>query len=86
MARKTRKTIRELASAAEAALGIEITVVGNRAAHYAEETGDGYWLTREDLAYAIACASEHGSDAYSHWCAGTGSQMSERSRRKIFDR
>lgn len=83
MARKTtreRRQSRRLASAAEAALGIEITV------HYAEETGEGYWLTREDLAYAIDCKREHGSDAYSHWCAGTGRQMSKRARRKIFDR
>lgn len=80
-----KKTIRELASEAEAALGIEITVVGNRAAYYAEETGEGYWLTREDLAYAIDCEREHGSDAYSHWCSGTGRLMSARSRRKIFD-
>lgn len=82
----TTKTIHELASAAEAALGIDITVVGNRAAYYAEETGEGYWLTRKDLAYAIDCEREHGSDAYSHWCTGTGRQMSERARRKIFDR
>lgn len=81
-----RKTIRDLASAAEDALGIKIAIVGNRAAHYADETGEGYWLTREDLAYAITCKREHGSDAYSHWCAGTGRQMSERARRKIFDR
>lgn len=81
-----RKNIRELASAAEDALGIEIVVVGNRAAHYAEETGEGYWLTRKDLAYAIDCKREHGGDAYSHWCAGTGRLMSERARRKIFDR
>lgn len=80
------KTIRELASAAEAALGIEIVVAGNRAAYYAEETGEWYWLTREDLAYAIECRREHGGDAYSHWCSGTGRLMSARSRRKIFGR
>jgi hypothetical protein len=79
-----RKTIQELAAAAEAALGIDIAVTGTRAAHYAEETGEGYWLTRKDLAYAVDCEREHGRDAYSHWCNGTGREMSERSRRAIF--
>jgi hypothetical protein len=82
----SRKTVADLARAAETALGIDITVTGNRAAHYADETGEGYWLTREDLAYAIDCEREHGSDAYSHWCSGTGRKMSERSRRTIFGR
>lgn len=82
----TRKTIKDLAAAAEAALGIDITVIGNRAAHYAAETSEGYWLTREDLAYARDCQREHGGDAYSHWCSGTGRQMSARSKRAIFGR
>lgn len=79
-------SLQELTTAAEAALGIEISVIGNRAAHYADETAEGYWLTRDDLAYAIDCAREHGTDAYSHWCASTGRRMSARSRRAIFQR
>ena len=80
------KSIRQLATAAESVLGIDITVTGHRAAHYADETREGYWLTRTDLAYAADCARQHGSDAYSHWCAGTGRQMSAQSRRAIFGR
>lgn len=77
-------TLQELANAAESALGITIVVTGRRAAHYADETGEGYWLTRDDLRYALDCKREHGRDAYSHWCAATGREMSERSRRAIF--
>lgn len=66
-------TIQSLAEAAERALCIDITITpSRRAAHYADETGQWYWLTADDLRYAIACADEHGADAYSHWCAGAG--------------
>jgi hypothetical protein len=73
-------SLSSLAKAASAALGIEIHVDGRRAWHYAAETGRCYWLTRADLAYAADCVTEHGSDAYSHWCAGTGREMSRRAQ------
>jgi aminoglycoside phosphotransferase len=77
--------INALAEMAENMLGITIVVTASgRAAHYASETSRGYWLTRGDLAYAKACADEHGDDAYSHWCAATGKPMSRRSERRIF--
>lgn len=80
-----RKTTAELATAAEQYLGIDITVTDTgRACHYADETNEGYWLTRKDLAYAKDCSENHGSDAYSHWCNSTGTPMSERSRRRVF--
>ena len=79
-----KKSVSNLAVAAENSMGITITVTNGRAAYYAEEVGAGYWLTRDDLAYAIDCAREHGSDAYSHWCNGTGKPMSARSARRIF--
>lgn len=81
------KSLATLVKNAEAALGIEIVIHGRRAAHYAEETGEGYWLTREDLAYAADCRREYPHDTYSHWCSGTTvRQMSERARLEIFGR
>lgn len=78
------KSIRDLASQASEALGIGIDIVGCRAAHYAEETSAAYWLTRADLRFALDCADEYGSDAYSHWCAGSGREMSPRSMARIY--
>lgn len=77
-------TLSALAARAERILGITITVRAKRASHYAGETGEAYWLTRDDLRYAAACAEEHPHDAYSHWCAGTGRQMTAVSRRRIY--
>lgn len=62
---------------AEEILGISITPVADAvyvAAHYANEVHTGYWLTATDLQYAEECA-QYGNDAYSHWCAGTGTPM-----------
>lgn len=74
-----------MAERAGEALGIEIAVHGLRAAHYAEETGRAYWLTRADLAYALDCARNPSTrqDAYSHWCAGSGREMSARAMRRL---
>lgn len=80
-------TLKQLTVHAESILGIEITVEGRRAAHYAPETGEAYWLTRDDLRYAADCAREYPSDTYSHWCAGTGPrQMSAQTRMRLFGR
>jgi hypothetical protein len=77
-------SIPRLAEKAEKLLGIDISIApSGRAYYYADETSEGYWLTRADLAYAADCAAEHGSDAYSHWCAGTGTPMSARSMRAL---
>lgn len=65
--------IRALAAAAENALGIDIVIAANgRAAYHADESNEWYWLSADDLRYAIACRDEHGSDAYSHWCSASG--------------
>ena len=83
-----KMTIHELADKAGEALGIDIGVSGRRAHHYAEETGSAYWLTRADLEYALDCAAnpDTADDAYSYWCASTGSDMSIRSQRLIYGR
>lgn len=80
-------TIRSLAAAAEEALGINVVIAANgRAAHYADETQQWYWLTADDLRYAVTCAQEYDTDAYSHWCAGTGRPVvSQRSIRMLED-
>ena len=76
-------SIRTLAASAAATLGIDIEITGRRAYHYATETRSAYWLTAADLRYAKDCAAEYGSDAYSHWCSGTGREMSRRSMRSL---
>lgn len=79
-------TTANLAALASDALGIDIGVTDtHRAYHYADETGRAFWLTRNDLRYAIECAANPDTrrDAYSHWCAGTGREMSDRSMRAL---
>lgn len=76
MKSKNRKRMIELV---EMALGIEIvTTESGRAAYYAKETGEWYWLIAEDLRYAFVCRKHHGSDAYSHWCNGAGKLVRSR--------
>ncbi len=81
-----RKTLEQLVSQAESDLGIHIKIVGigRRAAYLAEETGEGFWLSRQDLVYARACRVTYGADAYSHWCTSTGRPMSAQTRRALF--
>lgn len=79
---KAMINIRTLAAAAESALGIDIVIAANgRAAYHAAETDEWYWLSSDDLRYAVACRAEHGSDAYSHWCAASGTLV--RTRKSI---
>lgn len=80
------KTIAELASDAEKILGIRIVLTDKFAAYYAPETDEGYWLTRDDLAYAADCEAAYPGKAYSHWAGATGKVMSDRARRRIFGR
>lgn len=81
-----KQSMDELARSASEALDIPIVVHGRRAAYYAAETDTAYWLTREDLAYAQECVDAFAADAYSHWCTGTGLEMSARMAREIFGR
>ena len=61
-------TTQQLIEAAERAIGITVQrTQGGRCAHYADETGTWYWLTRADLRHAVACAGM--DDAYSRWCS-----------------
>jgi len=83
----TMTTMQQLVTAAEQALGIAISVSPSGRAYYlADETGDAYWLTRRDLRYAVECAEYHKSDVYSHWCAGSGREMAEATRRQLCGR
>lgn len=76
-------SIKELARAASGALGIDIVIVGRRAAHYADETRQGYWLSRGDLVRAQKFAGIR--DGYSLWCSGTTpQQMAKNSRVAVF--
>ncbi len=61
-----------LARAAGAALQIEIGVSATNRAWYIDgDTDTAYWLTEDDLRFALAAASAYPGDAYSHWRAGT---------------
>ena len=73
--------IHELAKRASDLLGVEISVTATGRAHYhAEETDTHYWLSASDLRYAEDVASDPSTrdDAYSQWCASSGSEMSAR--------
>lgn len=83
-----RKTLKQLAKEAEYHVNISILLVGTRAAYFADEVKQAFWLTRADLEYAEICAKLYGEenyrDAYSHWCNNTGTPMATSTRRKLF--
>lgn len=82
------QALHDLARQASAILGIQILVGGHRAAYYAKDTRTGYWLSREDLQYAITLSQSDNQDIrrniYSHWRAGAGRQMTERTATLLF--
>jgi hypothetical protein len=73
-----------LVNNANNALNLDIRIFGRRAAYFANEVDEAFWLSRDDLVYAIACAKQYPRDAYSHWCASSGSVMGTRRRRELF--
>ena len=81
-------SLSDLADLSGDALGIQIDVIDGRASYYAEETREAYWLSRDDLRYALTCARNPDTrdDIYSHWCAGSGRRMSRRAECRRYER
>jgi hypothetical protein len=81
------KTKQELVTEAEAILNISLIQVGNRYAYRADETDEWFWVTASDMRYAITLSKDDDEEIqtslYSHWCASTGTRVSERTARKL---
>jgi hypothetical protein len=77
--------MKKLLDDAKRILGIDIaTSPSGRHYYYAAETRSYYWVTTSDLRYARKVGRAYPSDAYSHWCAGTGSrEMSAASAKRL---
>ena len=79
----SRPTLSDDIRAAEAAVKIDIVRVGRTIGYYAEETGEWWVLSREDLSHAVQCRAAHGSDAYSHWCSDSGWRATHEQARRL---
>jgi hypothetical protein len=79
----SRRTLADDIRAAEAAVKIDIIHAGRTIGYHADETGEWWVLSREDLKYAVECRADHGSDAYSHWCSLSGERATEEQARRL---
>lgn len=80
----SKKTIKAMITDVSKAFGIDIHPYGRGGAWYhAEETDEVWLLDRSDLEHAIDCIASDSDDAYSEWCAYSGTLAPSKVARKL---